>query len=161
MLSSVAGTWKLSNDVLNICQQLKWIINTFRPYVLSVQLSRISSLFLQVRFFFLFFLFRAAPVDYGSSQAKGLIRAIAAGLCHSHGNVWSELCLWPTLQLRQHQIFNPLNRARDRTHIVMGTSWVHYWWATIGTPAGQILKTVLNKVFIPLESYSMEYLISP
>ena len=26
----------------------------------------------------------------------------------------------------QHQILNPLNRARDQTHIIMDTSQVHY-----------------------------------
>ena len=44
-------------------------------------------------------LFSAAPVAYGSSQARGQIRAIAAGLHHSHGNVGSEPCLQPTPQL--------------------------------------------------------------
>ena len=33
------------------------------------------------------------------SQARGLIRAAAAGLHHSHSNTGSELCLWPTPQL--------------------------------------------------------------
>ena len=36
---------------------------------------------------------RAAPVAYGSSQAGGLIRAIAAGLHHSHSSERSEPCL--------------------------------------------------------------------
>ena len=40
---------------------------------------------------FFFCLFRSAPEGYGSSQARGHIRAIAgAGLHHSHGNVGSE-----------------------------------------------------------------------
>ena len=38
-------------------------------------------------FFFLFLLFRAAPEAYGSSQARGRIRAVAASLHHSHSNV--------------------------------------------------------------------------
>ena len=46
-----------------------------------------------------FFLFRAAPVAYGSSQARGRIRAIAAGLHHSHSNTRSEPHLQPTPQL--------------------------------------------------------------
>ena len=47
-------------------------------------------------FIYLFiFLFRATPEAYGGSQARGLIRAVAAGLCHSHSNTgslthWSE-----------------------------------------------------------------------
>ena len=76
--------------------------------------------------FCLFCLFRAAPVANGGSQASGLIRATAAGLCHSHGNARSEPHLWPTPQLtampdpsricdlhhssQQCQILNPLSR---------------------------------------------------
>ena len=43
--------------------------------------------------------FRGAPVAYGSSQAKGQIRAAGAGLRHSHGNTGSEPHMQPTLQL--------------------------------------------------------------
>ena len=44
-------------------------------------------------------LFRAAPVAYGSSQARGQTGAVAASLCHSHSNARSKLCLRLTLQL--------------------------------------------------------------
>ena len=45
-----------------------------------------------ILFFFFFFVFsRAASMAYGDSQARGLIGAIAAGLCHS--NSGSELHL--------------------------------------------------------------------
>ena len=30
----------------------------------------------------------------------------------------------------QYRIFNPLSEARDRTHNLMDTSWVHYLWTT-------------------------------
>ena len=40
--------------------------------------------------FFFFFVFlpfsRASPAAYGGSQARGLIGAVAAGLCQSHSN---------------------------------------------------------------------------
>ena len=36
------------------------------------------------------------PVAYGSFQARGQIRATAAGLHHSHSNMGSKLCLCPT-----------------------------------------------------------------
>ena len=53
-------------------------------------------------FFSCFFaFFRAAPVANGSSQARGLIRATAAGLGHSHEG--SEPRLQPTLQLMATQ----------------------------------------------------------
>ena len=44
-------------------------------------------------------LFRAAPVAYGSFQARGQIGASAAGLHHRHSNAGSEPCLRPTPQL--------------------------------------------------------------
>ena len=49
---------------------------------------------------FLFFVFSGAtPAAYGGSQARGLIRAIAAGLHHSHSHTRSELHLRPIPQL--------------------------------------------------------------
>ena len=40
--------------------------------------------------FCLFVVFRATPVVYGGSQARGLIGAVAASLHHSHSNAGSE-----------------------------------------------------------------------
>ena len=55
-------------------------------------------LFIYLFIYFCLFAFsRATPMAYGGSQAKGLIGAVAAGLCHS--NVGSNLCLQPTPQL--------------------------------------------------------------
>ena len=50
-------------------------------------------------FLFLFCLFRAAPMAYGGSQARGYIGAIAAGLRHSHSNAKSNPWLQPTPRL--------------------------------------------------------------
>ena len=41
-------------------------------------------------FYFIFLLFRASPEEYGGSQARGQIRAIAAGLRHNHSNAGSK-----------------------------------------------------------------------
>ena len=84
-----------------------------------------------LKYFFSFFflnLFRAAPVAYGSSQARGPIRAAVASLHHSHSNARSKPHLWPTLQLMAM-----LSEARDWTCILMDTSWVRYRWAPRGT----------------------------
>ena len=62
-----------------------------------------------ILFFFLFCLFKATPMAYGGSQARGPIGAAAAGLHHSS---------------QQRQILNPLSKARDRTRILMDTSRV-------------------------------------
>ena len=61
---------------------------------------------------------------YGSSEARDGIGAAAAGLHHSHSNAGSELHLQPTPQL--HQILNPLNEARNQTHILSDTSRTHF-----------------------------------
>ena len=47
-------------------------------------------------FFFFFCLFRGAPTAYGSSQARGWIGTIAAGLCHSHSNARSTSATYVT-----------------------------------------------------------------
>ena len=51
--------------------------------------------------YFIFFLSfsRTTPMAYGGSQARGLIKAVAAGLLLSPRNAGSEPCLWPTPQL--------------------------------------------------------------
>ena len=54
-------------------------------------------------FVFCFFLFRAAPAAYGSSQAKGQIPAIAAALCHCHSHTRSGLRLRAIPQLTATQ----------------------------------------------------------
>ena len=74
-------------------------------------------------FFGLFFFFatsRAAPMAYGGSQARGLIRAVATAmpdpshLCDLHHSSW------------QCQILNPLSEARDPTLVLMDANRVHY-----------------------------------
>ena len=56
-------------------------------------------------FFFPFFYFclfafsKATPTAYGASQARGPIRAVAAGPHHSHSKARSESRLQPTSQL--------------------------------------------------------------
>ena len=47
-----------------------------------------------IYYFICLWSFRAEPVAYGGSQASGLIRAAAAGLCHSHSNAGSRQHLW-------------------------------------------------------------------
>ena len=56
-----------------------------------------NSHFYFISFFFVFS--GATPTIYGGFQARGLIRAAAAGPCQSHSNTGSELCLRPTPQL--------------------------------------------------------------
>ena len=50
-------------------------------------------------FYLFIFLFRTAPVAYGSFKARGQIRAATAGVYLSHSNARSELSLQPAPQL--------------------------------------------------------------
>ena len=80
--------------------------------------------------FFIFLLFRATPMAYGGSQARGQIGAIAAVLFHSHINVRSKQYLRTTPKLTH----GPLSQARDRTHILMYTSLICFCCAIMGSP---------------------------
>ena len=93
-----------------------------------------------------FGLFRATSVAYGSSQARGRIRAAAAGLHHSHSNAGSEPDLQLTAPLMATWDPYPLIEARDWTCILMDTSWVHYHWATRGAPTLRSFKVGRNMV---------------
>ena len=79
---------------------------------------------------FFFLLFRATPVAYGGSWARGQIGATAAGLHHSS---W-----W------QRWVLNPPSEARDRTCNLTDTSQIRFHCATTGTPYStlKIVKTV-------------------
>ena len=76
---------------------------------------------------FFFCIFRAMPIAYRGSQAKGRIGAVATSLHHSHTATPdpSHVCnlhhsSW------QCRILNPLDEARARTHIFMDTGSICY-----------------------------------
>ena len=101
-------------------------------HVLDIVNSAAVNIVVDISFFFL--LFRAAPIAYGGSQARGRIRTMAAGLCHSHRNAGSKIHLWPTLQLRATLDLWPLSKARGWIHILMDTSWIHFPCTMTGSP---------------------------
>ena len=78
----------------------------------------VSNKYKRVLRFILKLFFRAIPVAYGSSQARGRVRATDAGLCHSHSNTGSQLHLWPVPQL----MGSPTRWARPE--IESASSWI-------------------------------------
>ena len=75
---------------------------------------------------FIYFVFsRAAPGTYGGSQARGLIGAVASGLCQNHSSVGSSCVCDPQHSSRQCQIFNPLSAARDWTCNLVVPNRIH------------------------------------
>ena len=95
-------------------------------------------------YYTLFFFFRATRAAYVSSQTGGRNWSCSCAyatatatrdpsrICDLHHSSW------------QCQILNLLRDARDQTWILMDTSWVHYCWATMGTPR-HILNLLLEK----------------
>ena len=71
-------------------------------------------------FFFFFCFFRATPAAYGSSQARGRIRAVVAGLHHSHSNMGSEPPLRPIPQLTAMPDPEPTEQGQGKKP---ATSW--------------------------------------
>ena len=108
---------------------------------------------LYLLFFFAFDLLRATPMAYGSSQASGLIGAVATGLCPQQRQIQATSVTYT----RAHSSagsFNPLSEARDQTRNLMGPSWIHFLWAITGTP--QVL--LLTYTFLHDCIYPQQYM---
>ena len=108
---------------------------TFESYSLPSHVRNYDFISFLFSFSFFFCIFKAIPAEYGGSQARGLIGAVAAGLHHSRSHAGSEPHLLPTPQLMATcQILNPLSEARDRTRNLMVPRRVRFRCATTGTP---------------------------
>ena len=96
----------------------------FYSFLVLVQFTMNANMFRYIEHSFLFcFVFLATRVAYGSSKARGQIRAAAAGQCHSHCNTGSKLPLQPIPWLWQCQILNVLSEARVKPT----SSWILCW----------------------------------
>ena len=109
----------------------------------------------------LFCLFRATPVAYGVSQARGRIRATAVGLCHSHSNTTATAAQDSSCIYDLHHssgpcwILNPLGKVRDPICVLMDSSQIHFGWAMMGTPLEGILNLFPTVLFISLPIFSI------
>ena len=55
---------------------------------------------------------------------------------------WDPSCMCEVhYSSRQHQIPNPLSEARDRSHVLMDTSWICFCCPTMGLPTSKILNS--------------------
>ena len=98
--SHPAQKWELPSFITN--KNWKKCNPTKRYKLIMINYINVTIYFLFILFYFIFCLIAicwAAPMAYGGSQARGQIKAVAAGLHHSHSNVGSEPHLWPTPQL--------------------------------------------------------------
>ena len=105
---------------------------------------------------FFFFLFRAAPVAYGSFQVRGPIRAAAAGL-HHRRTTWdlSRIC---NLHHSSWKCWipDPLRKARDRTHILMDARFVStapQQGLSLGLLNAKIIKVQVGILLVSVTTY--------
>ena len=88
------------------------------------------------------------PAVYGSSQGRASNQS-----CSCWPTPQSQRCLSCIFHLhhssQQHWILNPVSEARDRTRILMDTSWFCYHWATTGTLAFWFLDKLHRHSFPP------------
>ena len=114
------------------CKQARGWAFTIRLCTSVISISQQSFFFLSFFFFFcvlgpyLWHLEVPRVGDESELQLLAYARATATQdpgcICELHHSS------------RQHWILNPLSEARDQTHILLDTSWVHNCWATRGTP---------------------------
>ena len=125
---------KRTSSLVIACVFWTYKMVLFTPEMLPCGLT--IRLYYVLDFFFLCFL---GAVAYGNKEFPRLgrggswIRATIASLPHSHRNARSKpRDLHHSSQ--QHQILNPLNKAREWTRILIDTSLIHFRWAMMGTP---------------------------
>ena len=95
LLREISILWRVSIDIITLCLQHLIIV------------------VIVIFYFFFFCLFRATPMAYGVSQARGLMGAVGPRPHHSHSKAGSNPCLRPTPQLMAMPILNPLSEARN------------------------------------------------
>ena len=86
--------------------------------------------------------FRAESEVYGSSQAKGQIRATPFGLCHV---ATLDLSCFSDLHhsSQQHQILNSLSEATNWTCLLMDTGRIRFLCSTAGIPYHSLYKPLM------------------
>ena len=83
---------------------------------------------------------------YGGSQARGRIGVTAASLYPATATPDPSHVFDLQHSSWQHQIINPLSKARDQTHNLKVPRWIRFCCATMGTPCTDIIyKLVMKK----------------
>ena len=82
-----------------------------------------NPIYLSIYLSIFFGLFRATPMAYGGSQARGRIRATAASLRQSHRNARSQPLLQPTPQLTAMPDPLPTERGQGSNPRPHGYQW--------------------------------------
>ena len=96
-----------------------------------------------------FFLFRAAPVAYGCSQARGSMELLLLLLAHAKATTPDPSCICDLHQCsQQHWILNSLSKAVDRICIFMDTSQVYNMLSHNGNSSNFLKRKKINKFYL-------------
>ena len=107
-----------------------WIISGFDRVVEGKRLNELMVLFL----FFYFFCFLRPHQWHMESLRLGVELELQLMTYATAPAAWDLSCSCDLLHSSwQHWILNPWSEARDRTHVLMDASQVHYHWAMTGT----------------------------
>ena len=79
---------------------------------------------------FLFCLFRATPMAYGCSHARGWLRAVAASLLDSHSNAGSESTTYTTAHGNAGSLTHWARPGMEPTSSWMLAGFVNHWAMT-------------------------------
>ena len=90
------------------------------------------------------FFFRTTPPAYGGFQARGLVRAAAASLHHSHSNNGSKPSLPSTSQFTATLYPKPTERGQGSNLQPHVPSQICFCCATMGTPIITYYSTVTS-----------------
>ena len=102
-------------------------------------------------FFCLFVFYRAPPLAFGGSQARGLIGAIVAAYTTATATRHPSHVFDLHHSSWQHWILNPLNKARDWTCNLVVPGRIRFLCAMTGTPWASILTSDIIKFKLSTE----------
>ena len=117
------------NLLMTKCFHVKCRVWWVLTNVITITTIKIENIFL--------FLFRAAPVAYEGSQAKGQIGAVATGLRHSHSNasqIPAKTATYITSHGNARSLIHWARPGIEPASSLMVTRQIHFHWATTGTP---------------------------
>ena len=84
-------------------------------------------------YLFIYFAFQGHTCGIWRFPGQRLNLSCSCWPTHSYSKARPEPHPRPVLQFQQHQILNPLSKARDQTCVLMDTSQICFQWAMTGT----------------------------
>ena len=98
----------------------------------SFQIFYLKKLFLIKKIFFCLLGLHPQHMEVPRLRAESELQLLAYTTATA---MWDLIHIGDSLHSSwKHWLINLLRKPRDQTHILMDTSQIHYFWATVGTP---------------------------